>query len=132
MKKSRSELINEFFKTSNDKKSEETKIPKNYDFVKNPNHYNGHIVLGKKDKDSEKEPFIMETIDYLDSRARRFEGVLNYDELHSYIDCGKYYDRAGDKPEEGKTVRGKLYEDIGKMIWYLNHCRELMEKNGLE
>ena len=37
MKKSRSELINEFFKTSNDKKSE-IKIPKNYDFVKNPNH----------------------------------------------------------------------------------------------
>lgn len=85
---------------------------KEYDFVQAPSHYNGHTIITKGEKE-----FEYETIEFIESWLRRHSWMPE-EAKYAAGNGLKYYDRVGNKPEDGKTREEKAAEDFEKISWY--------------
>ena len=85
---------------------------KGYDFVQAPSHYNGHKIITKGEQE-----FEYETIEFIEAWLRRHSWMPE-EAKYSAGNGLKYYDRVGNKPEDGKTREEKAAEDFEKISWY--------------
>lgn len=103
------------------KHSLDEKSTEKYDFVEQPSHYNGHTITVKGG-----DEFNYETIEFIESWLRR-HAWMPEEAKYAFGNALKYFDRIGDKPEEGKTREEKAIEDSEKLCWYVNRATKALK-----
>lgn len=100
-------------------------IDSDYDFVNHPKHYTNHVLETKNGT------IEYETIEYLESLAKRLEKWLSPDEIYDVVSGAKYLDSIrGEKPDGDKSPREKIAEDCDKIAWYLHRASWLIRENN--
>lgn len=94
---------------------------KGYDFVEQPDHYNGHTIIVKGG-----DEFGYETIEFIEAWLRR-HAWMPEEAKYAFGNAIKYLDRIGNKPEEGKTREEKAAEDSAKIGWYINRATKALK-----